>query len=128
MKKLVIAFSLILIIFAIGCQKSTPSYKHIEAKQLKQWLDNGKDIFLVDVHIPEQRHIKGTDAVIPFDQIKQNAAKFPKDKDATIVTYCAGGHMSQTASDYLIELGYKNVYSLDRGMSDWLQANYPLED
>lgn len=59
--------------------------------------------------------------------IKQNAAKFPKDKNKTIVAYCAGGYMSQTAGEYLIELGYKNVYSLDRGMTDWLSAGYPLE-
>jgi len=37
-----------------------------------------KDVFLVDVHVPEQHHIKETDLFVPFHKIKQNLDKFPK--------------------------------------------------
>ncbi len=129
MRRFLLIISILSVVLLAGCAaQSTTSYKHIDAPKLKKWLDENKDIFLVDVHIPEQQHIKDTDAFIPFNEVKQNASKFPKDKNATVVVYCAGGHMGDTAAQYLIELGYKEVYNLDRGMADWLSKNYPLQD
>jgi len=39
-----------------------------------------KDFFLLDVHIPEQKHIKGTDEFIPYNEIEKYKEKLPKDK------------------------------------------------
>jgi len=35
------------------------------------------DVTLIDTHIPEQDHIPGTDAFIPYNEIEQHLAKLP---------------------------------------------------
>jgi rhodanese-related sulfurtransferase len=73
-----------------------------------------KDFVLIDVHIPEQAHIDGTDAFIPYKDIA-HSAQLPKDKDAKIVLYCRSGGMSRAAAYTLAEEGYTNVYDLSGG-------------
>lgn len=90
------------------------TYNDIEAKKLNQMLEN-KDFTLIDVHIPEQERIEGTDLFIPFDKIKDSISQLPQDKDAKIVLYCRSGNMSERASEDLIKEGYTNVYNLVGG-------------
>ena len=102
------------------------SYKDITSEELKSLMEQ-EDIFLVDVHIPEQQHIKGTDALIPFNEIEQNLGKFPKDKNSKIAIYCRSGSMSREASEALANLGYTNVYNHLGGVNDWKLKGYELE-
>ena len=83
-----------------------------------------QDVFLVDVHVPEQRHIKGTDLFVPFHKIKENIDKFPKDKRTPIYLYCQGGPMGNAAAKTLFESGYKKIYNLQGGKDAWLVAGY----
>lgn len=74
-----------------------------------------KDFTLIDVHIPEQNHIAGTDSFIPYNQIEDNISQLPKDKSAKLVVYCRSGSMSRAASYQLVEMGYTDVYDLVGG-------------
>ena len=74
-----------------------------------------KDFTLIDVHIPEQNHIAGTDSFIPYNQIENNINQLPKDKSAKLVVYCRSGSMSRAASYQLAEMGYTDVYDLIGG-------------
>lgn len=81
-KKLFLFMALIFIV--TGCNFQQPDQlKMISATELNQIMKN-EDIFLVDVHTPEQPHIKGTDIFIPYDDIEQYQDKFPKDKNTAI--------------------------------------------
>ncbi|MBU2101064.1 rhodanese-like domain-containing protein [Candidatus Micrarchaeota archaeon] len=122
---------LVLLLFAIGCINSDPkiqikeekiSFTNISAQELKQKLED-KDFFLLDVHIPEQEHIQGTDEFIAFDKIEENINKLPKNKETPIILYCRSGNMSITASEKLIELGYKNVMNLEGGIKAFNSLN-----
>ncbi len=93
-------------------------YKNIKPFELNEIIKS-KNALLVDVYVPEQRHIPGTDLFVPFDKIKSNREKFPKDKNAHIVVYCRSGNKSKIASSALSEIGYKNVYNLEGGISGW---------
>ncbi|MBL7036721.1 DUF1573 domain-containing protein [Candidatus Microgenomates bacterium] len=79
--------------------------------------------FLLDVHIPEQTHIPGTDAFIPYNQISQNLDSLPQDKSTPILVYCRSGSMSKTASEEIIKLGYTNVYDLEGGINIYKESN-----
>ena len=81
------------------------------------------DGFLVDVHIPEQTHIPGTDIFIPYNEIEQNIDKLPIDKSTPILVYCRSGSMSKTASQEIANLGYTNVYDLDGGVNAYKEQN-----
>ena len=99
------------------------NYKNMTVDELNQQLKN-KDFALVDVHIPEQKHINGTDAFIPYDDIENQLDKLPKDKDAKIVLYCRTGRMSEIAAEKLAERGYTNVYNVVGGIVEWVKKGY----
>lgn len=110
-----------------GCLEEKPSYvKLISAPELNQTMQE-KDIFLVDVHIPEQKHIKGTDEFIPYNKITDYQQKFPTDKSTPIYIYCEGGPMGNSAAKTLHELGYTNLINLEGGANAWKKYNLPLE-
>ncbi len=105
----------------------TASFQNITSSQLAEMLKQ-KDFTLVDVHIPEQPHIPGTDKFIPFNQILNRLSELPQDKNAKIVLYCRSGSMSRQAASDLVKAGYKNVYNLEGGTIDWVRSGNPVEE
>lgn len=102
------------------------SYFNVTPAELKTMLYK-KDFIFVNVHIPFAGNIAGTDLSIPYDQIEQNLAKLPADKNAKIVLYCRSGRMSAIAAAALVKLGYTNLWNLDGGMVAWEQAGYEIQ-
>ena len=86
-------------------------------------LAKDKNSYIIDVHTPEQTHIPGTDAFIPFDQIQENKEKLPIDKSTPILVYCRSGSMSAKAAAEINALGYTTVYDLAGGTSAYKESN-----
>jgi rhodanese-related sulfurtransferase len=96
--------------------------------EIKRRQDRGDRFTLVDVreeseyakdHLPGAIHLgKG---IIERDI----EAKVP-DTSAEVVLYCGGGFRSALAADNLQEMGYTNVVSMDGGVREWREKNYPL--
>ena len=101
------------------------SYTDVSAGGLARMLAR-KEFPLINVHIPYEGEIEGTDLFIPFDQVQANLAKLPANKNAKLVLYCRSGSMSATAARVLVRLGYTDVWNLDGGMIAWKEAGYPL--
>jgi rhodanese-related sulfurtransferase len=91
------------------------------------FVDSHPDIPLINVHIPYEKHIEGTDAFIPFDSILESP-DLPADKNAPIAIYCRSGNMSAQAATELVAAGYTNVIDLDGGMNAWAAAGDTLLD
>lgn len=101
------------------------SYTDVSVGELQTMLEN-KDFTFINVHVPFEGDIPGTDLSIPYDQIEQNLDKLP-DKNAKIVLYCRSDRMSNIAARTLVDLGYTNIYNLDGGMVDWEGAGLTVE-
>lgn len=99
-------------------------YRQVTPALLKSWL-SAKDFVLLNVHVPDQGEIPGTDRKVAFDRIGL-AADLPRQKDAEIVVYCRSGSMSAVAARTLVKLGYTNVRELRGGMNAWESAGYVL--
>jgi rhodanese-related sulfurtransferase len=118
---------IVFFLIVIGCMFQRPDYLTvITPAQLNKTLQN-EDIFLVDVHTPEQRHIKGTDLVVPFNEIENYQDKFPANKDTPIYLYCEGGPMGNAAAKTLHDLGYRNLINLEGGTSAWKKSGFDVE-
>ena len=110
-----------------GCMFQKPDYvKVITATELHRLMQH-EDIFLVDVHTPEERHIKGTDLFVPYNEIEKYRDKFPKDKTTAIYLYCEAGPMGNSAARSLHELGYVNLTNLEGGAKAWRDSGFPIE-
>ena len=119
-KKLLLLIASIFILTGFMFQK--PDYlKMITATELNQVMEK-EDIVLIDVHTPEQQHIKGTDLVIPYNEIEKYQNKLNKHKNTAIYMYSQGGPMSEAAAKSLYELGYRNLYNLEGGAKAWRKA------
>ena len=115
------------VLVASACSFQKPNYlTMISPAELNKVMQT-QDVFLVDVHIPEQRHIKGTDLFLAFNEVDQHSDKFPADKNTAIYLYCAGGPMGNAAARTLNDLGYKNLINLEGGAHAWGAAGYAFE-
>lgn len=105
--------------------EESAGFATLNSAQLATMLQN-KDFFFVNVHIPYEGEIGGTDASVPFDKITENLDKLPPDKSAKIVLYCRSGRMSEIAARELMRLGYTHVSHLAGGMIDWENSGYAV--
>jgi rhodanese-related sulfurtransferase len=123
---------LLLISITAGCSvqktklKKVQKFKNLSSEELFEMLKD-KDFFLLDVHIPEQRHIQGTDEFIPYNEIEKYKENLPAEKSEKIVVYCRSGRMSEIAARELVKMGYENVYNLEGGTIEWKKKGYPFE-
>lgn len=102
------------------------SYTDVSVHELRAMLEN-KDFLFINVHIPFEGSIPGTDLSIPYNEIDQHLDQLPAEKDAKIVLYCRSDRMSNIAAQRLVELGYTNIWNLDGGFNAWENAGLPLE-
>ncbi|OQX96433.1 MAG: hypothetical protein B6I20_14430 [Bacteroidetes bacterium 4572_117] len=93
--------------------------KTISPKELKQKIDNGEDIFIVDanIHINMLKPIDSAKKISPTDILTDNFS-IPKDKP--VIIYCLRGVDSFLLMNMLLsEYAYTDVYSLKSGLEGW---------
>lgn len=100
------------------------SFNRLSPRELRAEMEE-EEFPLVNVHIPFEGNIPGTDLSIPYNEIDQNLDRLPA-KDERIVLYCRSGSMSAEAARTLVGLGYTNVYDLKGGMIAWEEAGFRL--
>jgi len=105
------------------------AYTNINADELNSMLKK-KDFVFVNVHVPFEGDISGTDISIPYDQITEPTyiAQLPANREDKIVLYCRSGRMSAIAAEALVKLGYANIWNLKGGMLDWERAGFEIQD
>lgn len=85
-----------------------------------------KDTVTIDVHVPFEGKIAGTDLMIPYTDIAVQASKLPADHHTELAIYCRSGVMSAIAAKTLASLGYTDVVELRGGMHAWVAAGRTL--
>lgn len=101
----------------------------INVHELKKRLDTSPNLCIIDVREEsewQEQHIPGV-LHIPKDLIKANIAAKVAELDRPIYLHCRGGVRSLYAAQCLLDLGYKEVYSVEGGIIEWEQAGYPVK-
>ena len=94
--------------------------KDITTKELKQKIDSGEQLVILDVREPHEYmdwHIEGSIS-LPVSNLMHRGFRIELPKEHEIITVCAHGFRSETARRILAENGY-TVRSLDGGMVEW---------
>ena len=90
----------------------------ITVEQLKEKIDKGETLFLLDVREPFEHkiaNIGGT--LIPLKEIPKRMNEL--EKHAEIVVFCHHGGRSQRAAEYLRGNGFEHVKNLTGGIDAW---------
>ena len=104
----------------------------LSRSELKTWLDQEKDLTLIEV-LPQESfrefHIPGA-INIPGDQLRNRIAEVAPNKDKTVVVYCASPSCtaSDRAAELLVEMGYTDVHDYRGGKSHWKEGGLPVAE
>jgi len=80
----------------------------------------------VNVHVPFEGDIAGTDLSVPYDRVRARAGQLPP-PGTPLAIYCRSGRMSAAAAPVLAELGYDDIVDLDGGMDAWVDSGRRLQ-
>jgi len=103
--------------------------KECAIAEVKAKLDRGESFHFIDVREDrefERDHAAGARHIGRGVLERDIEAQIP-DKSAAIVLYCGGGFRSALAAESLQKMGYRDVISMDGGMTAWREAGYPVE-
>jgi len=90
----------------------------LTVKELKQRLDAGEDVFVLDVREPYEYQIANIGAkLIPQNDVPKRLDEI--DRNREIVVQCRSGQRSQRIAEYLAQQGYGNVKNLAGGILAW---------
>jgi molybdopterin/thiamine biosynthesis adenylyltransferase/rhodanese-related sulfurtransferase/molybdopterin converting factor small subunit len=95
--------------------------------ELKQRLDRGDKLTIVDVREPNELQINRIPGSvhIPLGDIPKRYNEL--DPDAELVMQCKSGVRSEKAADFLRSVGYKHVLNLKGGIIDWIDKVDPSQ-
>ncbi len=130
MKHLNFIVVLFLLFGVAACKdKSEPNTsKIITVEEAHQILNTDDDIQLIDVRTPEEyqeKHIHYSRNICITDKdFKERAAKL--DKNRPIYVYCRSGNRSAEAAQVLKEMGFKEVYNMEGGITTWEEHGYEI--
>ena len=98
---------------------------------LKQRMDEGEDILLLDVRTAEdyngeQGHVAGS-ILLPLEELEKRIDELSDYYEKTVVTICRTDRKSAKAAQILAEKGFADVHVAKMGMTDWIKNRYPVE-
>ena len=121
LKKEIIAFGV------EGIEPGKKSSAKISAKTLKQWIDEGKPLTLLDTRNDYEIRMGTFEGSIPagvehFREFPDAVEKLsPELKERTIVMFCTGGIRCEKAGPFMERAGFQNVFQLDGGILKYFE-------
>ncbi len=95
--------------------------------QLKERLDAGDDLFILDVREPHEWEISNLEPygakLIPQNDMMNHMDEFSPDQE--IVVQCRSGIRSANLIMVMQQLGFKNLWNLDGGINRWAEEVDP---
>ena len=104
----------------------------LEPKQLKEMMDEGQDLFIVDLrhpldYLPDPRVIPGAIRVLP-DELMKKSKEIPRDKDIILYCTCPSDQTSGRVALQMRKAGIYRVRPLHGGFEGWRDLGLPLVD
>lgn len=106
----------------------TPSleYGDVTVDEAKHLIEENVKLVVLDVRTVSEYddgHIEGA-INIPVKEIEEILDELSKDEE--ILVYCRTGNRSSTAIEIMRDNGFTKIYHMDRGITAWKDAGYPV--
>jgi adenylyltransferase/sulfurtransferase len=99
-------------------EEKTVSVPEIRVEELKQRLDAGENLFLLDVRDESEYEISNIGGqLIPLPELSKRVNEL--DVNQKIIAVCKMGPRSVKAAQFLHNAGFSNVWSLAGGIHAW---------
>lgn len=117
-------------IIAFGVEGINPAKRtspKLSATELKRWLEEGKEITLLDTRNDYEIKLGTFQKALPiginhFREFPKAVARLPEElKKKPIVMFCTGGIRCEKAGPYLESQGFENVFQLDGGILKYFE-------
>ncbi len=93
-------------------------------EELKQRLDAGDDLFVLDVRDADEYQICNLGGhLIPLNDLPKRVGEL--DPSREVVVHCKLGGRSAKAVDFLKQAGFTRVHNLDGGINAWAERVDP---
>ena len=110
-----------------GPDPATQRAAEVSAAELKGWLDEGRDVVLIDAR--NEFEVAAGSFKDAIDLKLKSFGEFPAAvdrldpalKDKTIVTFCTGGIRCEKAAPVMTGKGFKNVFQLEGGILQYFE-------
>jgi rhodanese-related sulfurtransferase len=97
--------------------------KTITVDELKQKMDKGEKVNLVDVREPQEyAEVNIGGRLVPLGKVQSMQVEELEDlKDEEVIVYCRSGRRSMLACLVLDQMGFKDTYNLEGGILAWME-------
>ena len=109
---------------AVTEHSASAGIERLDAAAFAQQVSDNR--YVINVHVPDEGSLAGTDLTLPFDHVESRAAELPTDRATPLAIYCMTDHMSAIAGKTLTVLGYTDIVELAGGMQAWQAAGRPI--
>lgn len=102
---------------------------NLSTERFKAIIANAKPGELIDLRTTDEMNKGFIKGAVQLDFLAKDAEKQidKLDKNKPYYVYCAAGGRSSEASEYMSKHGFKQVYNLEKGFSDWAKKGLPVE-
>jgi membrane protein DedA with SNARE-associated domain/rhodanese-related sulfurtransferase len=102
----------------------------IEAPELKQMMDDGQKLFIVDLrhpldYLPDPRTLPGALSLTP-DKLQEQVDQIPRDQEIVLFCTCPSEATAARTALTLRRMGINRVRPLRGGYDEWKRLGYPL--
>lgn len=95
---------------------------NIQVSELKQRLESGEKLNLIDVREPWEYEEKNIGARnIPLNSLPQQVQELESLKEKEVILHCKSGRRSGNAQKFLQQQGFTKVRNLEGGIEAYLQ-------
>ena len=110
-------------------QEAKSRIKEASTSQLKEWMDSGQKLMLIDVREDSEWQAGHAASAVHVGRgiLERGIETAAPDKAQRIVLYCHSGARSALAADTLQKMGYTNVFSLTGGYTSYQAAGLPSQ-
>ncbi len=104
--------------FKIDNPNAPPTVKQLSVRELKDKLDAGEQLLLIDVRTPPEREIAAIPGARAFDDETQ-AMLETLDRTTALAFLCHHGVRSQRAAEFFLSQGFVDVANIVGGIEAW---------